>query len=1504
MFDISEFEKIHSFVTWPDREKEYFPNGDVTLGALGFPEANDSGVANDGTCRCGDGSEQCEMPPTVDVEFSVSHDGSSVSGNNYFKATTHVDVAASGNSVILYLPVKKLDYVANVNQNTGNRESNGTLTLKLFDDVSALGISTYTRSVSTATLVKSSESDDPLTTTKLLTNTYLQTDAEDGTTLIGVVSVDGPDNDFDLPSLNAEDAETAKFLIRVSVDVADSDVYVYLTKQERGTPNGVYKIRNGTFSQVATSITGTQLSPSETEALLSDGKTMDNVGTCCGPHFRKTYSHDEIHNYVDAKIGNVLGFGVYSDIAGCQGGFIDWLTTSGLVDIGTRKGYPVYVNGFGLGSFCVGASRSNNVHVQEHARDSLETYQPWMLWSYGTTSDAKTDSNVSALPLDWPFTASNQSAYNNTNDVSMVTLVKRGITLTDDSSSEPQTYGNLYQDIHEDDDPTKPVIAHRFYSKHHFVLNQKYKRNENGGYEVKPFFINLPASLDMNDGDTYEITVSIQNQKDTSLPEFTNARDLSAYYAAMTQPRVHVLGGRQQFSNKKLPITSVVQVSGGYELHMDRPARDVNGDLLSNGTEVRANVVTTLQGRTLPNFNAFGTITANSSSGSIIACTGELPADRNYHRANAKMYICGLAYIGLVDGEVDNPSTTPMGLVRDDSLFVGDTGSGVSGALDEFNNFYSIDEKDGHRAMPHIDRRYYLASVYQTATNTFPWRMTGRKKLQRLDRVSTDITGSNSIIKMIYDANRAMVTNHQFVDVMKCADGNYNFSAASSPVTYGCNMDWSNVATVLRVALPENLNTENPITRPYGNPVRQAVVAMKNFVNDLYNMRLLVKRGNMDSEVTPKYLSIRDREDWANAGDSIFNSSDIDYSLTSSDEIRKQIARCTLRSLPEYVVKADLYAPSSYLYPSTSDSILFTEEGGVGGRGAGFFAYYNEAPYATYLDHIYASTRATDENECDVVGTPSIGRIFSENSVVKAIASKVTGLPSKYRTLNDLRRYADTALHLEIYDIDISLNSTPADWLNPFTNLSYKDGAPKLNITQMPSLSEMQQQFVAFDAVQMYRFKMDDPNDPVITVSTCMPYISDDTKSKALSEFIEKYVVGYGAEMPIHFYKGRRIQLENGKLPNNTNQIYINNIYRIQKRMETVGCAQSTVQEFVTHYLNDNFAAVASGSASRNPNADYVNIGQGLYSLAATVPPYQTAPEYTQGNTYTRVRMQFTFSQRAGRWYTTEYRQYPCSYLSPLYGNDALCAKEYTVYTNDGQCTVHDFANPTIGVPETRLWHNPACVGFNNYRNVMYAPYSSYPPLDITLGCVPYLFDGENWPYDESGSLKPSMNNSVDPVLDDNSKPIMSKLVNAWKPRAAGGINLYPPGNVDGGHEAATDTGVHANFWSVREYVRPATSILEGTHIPKYEDPDTYNPSAHVNYRQGGLESDPTLYRMFDFPKAGVTQYMLPNPIDPSMNMSNKYLIYHGIEGDRDKEGIFRSDDETFWFGYGIPDGN
>jgi hypothetical protein len=219
--------------------------------------------------------------------------------------------------------------------------------------------------------------------------------------------------------------------------------------------------------------------------------------------------------------------------------------------------------------------------------------------------------------------------------------------------------------------------------------------------------------------------------------------------------------------------------------------------------------------------------------------------------------------------------------------------------------------------------------------------------------------------------------------------------------------------------------------------------------------------------------------------------------------------------------------------------------------------------------------------------------------------------------------------------------------------------------------------------------------------------------------------------------------------------------------------------------------------------------------------------------------------------------------------------------------------NPEVTNVYTRqhirpLWRNASCAGFTNYQDHMYALYSDVPPMDITLGCVPFLSEnGTTGVYNTSTDGTEEVghvNSAYKQDSDGSGLHPLQRLEEPWKDEFHGGINLYPPANVLGANKsltqfptdetALTDDGVHANFWSVRKFIRPAVTALAGTDVPgKDADLDPGQPPHPSHY--GGKFSDPTLYRMFDFPISGEAIYKLPNEMDPEEDMAKQSLLYH-----------------------------
>lgn len=1448
--------KIHDYVTWPTTT-QIFEDG---RGGLSFPGKNNSNCRIEDGHLVSDDGKPVSVTVKSDVSYNIQDDGS---GHPY---ETPVDIEN-----IVYIP----SYSVIISTDELNfkvekfTHDNGHGEITLSDEIPS-SLVAYLREHA---VLRANTPDTLACTTLVTADIVLDWNNMVGKTVPYItedrhIAIGNTSLPFDWDGAVTFDLFTE---LRISIG---EEIYIYLQHQADDAANGVYCYSAGNVRKVAYAPVD---SARDTEALsaLHDTSVNDNV-ECC-QHYRKAYSHREVYDEVQKNVGAVTGFGVKSmSISDCDGGLINWFTSNGAVDIGNGHS-SVYVNGFGLGNMyraSMGAVQSDmKISKDAYDENDLTTLHPWMTWAYGTRYDAHTSNSVVALPRDWPFTnltaTENTPIFNRLTDTNNITLVKKG-NCGDDTS-----VGNLERDVDG---------VHVYNNRHHIVLYPDYRQitgkdgYKDGSVVVKPLFVHIPASLDNKDGETVDITLSIQNVDPSAFGSSTNPKAaLSGYYAAMAQPRVYVMGGVQLFSNKKIVINTITCNESGFTITSSNAAYKNDGvSLLGAETEVRANIVA-MDGNATGNrksFMAHGRIISNSNAGSEIEFVGQFPF-REYcpydidspSGRRKKFTICGMAYLLLGD----NPTNTAMGLVsRDARLHRSDAGTGIDESdLDYYNKFYSIDSSDDHMVnLPKIDKRYLLATVYQTATSTFPWALANRRKLATISQSWTDEftrdKSNKSLLHLIYEANKSL-----YQTAVNAIDNLPSISISQNPISYLVSAPWTSIASVLRIDLPSKYDYV-PNRSLYGNPVRVANKVVGMLASDFKKMRMLSYVTGKKPRTKISEISISDSTSWPSPGDTLSTSVANPNSGTAAwQQQLVQSAWCSkLRNLPTYIT----YDTDSSAYP------IFAES-----DDDGWFSYVNRT-----VD-VY---KCNDMDSSNAVETLPYGiedgcTIYSDTSIIQAISPKIDGLPEHQQILKDLKRYAETVTAVRL-DESVYMNLSnlggtttytygaftsemplhaDTEWMNPFTNIQSIDTVPYPDVANIDwtEFSESQQVFASADAVQMYRYEYEtddstfhDSTDTFASISSVMPTETD------LAKFLESYVTAYASKMPLHQYQGSRILLENGKFPDTDTDeypIYLRAISRVKQRMSNVDA------DIVAHYINDCFAKTSA--STRDPNVDRVNVDAA--SIGMSAPPYVNPANY-KNQTYTRVYMQFTFSQKAGRWYTTDYRQYPTNYLSPLYGADAIGATLPSVWTEAGTLAItKDEHGPYANNLRRNIWRNPLCDNsFSSYRNHMYAPYSVVPPMDITLGCVPYLAgEGCVFDFENNGALKPQYNYHDDA---DTLAPL-SRLETPYKPVSNGGLGLYPPADVNGGYSEYTDDGIHANFWSVRKFIRPAVSVLAGTDVPGHDEyPRSGDP---VPSRQGGVISDATLYRMFDFPTAGVTEYKLPNTTDPDEDMAKTYLLYH-----------------------------
>lgn len=86
--------------------------------------------------------------------------------------------------------------------------------------------------------------------------------------------------------------------------------------------------------------------------------------------------------------------------------------------------------------------------------------------------------------------------------------------------------------------------------------------NKTNKIRSKKTFVHLPTPIGLADGTPFEIDVSLPTVPDTDSFPFNTLGSVSGYKNYVTQPRVYVLSGYQQFSCTTIPLTAITQTSG------------------------------------------------------------------------------------------------------------------------------------------------------------------------------------------------------------------------------------------------------------------------------------------------------------------------------------------------------------------------------------------------------------------------------------------------------------------------------------------------------------------------------------------------------------------------------------------------------------------------------------------------------------------------------------------------------------------------------------------------------------------------------------------------------------------------------------------------------------------------------------------------------------------------------------------------------------------------------
>ena len=395
------------------------------------------------------------------------------------------------------------------------------------------------------------------------------------------------------------------------------------------------------------------------------------------------------------------------------------------------------------------------------------------------------------------------------------------------------------------------------------------------------------------------------------------------------------------------------------------------------------------------------------------------------------------------------------------------------------------------------------------------------------------------------------------------------------------------------------------------------------------------------------------------------------------------------------------------------------------------------------------------------------------------------------------------------------------------SNVFSIDNVPVPDDCPVPQLYADQKPMVSGDPMVDYNEHADNPLD---FVASNLPFYDDSSpRSEALTNMLRKLVSPYGSKMPVRFWDGTRV----GIARNGVTDIKISQTRLIWPDTE---CTMSP--ETRADIIADEFMARSNGARSVDVNlnrvamestlhmnwsAPPVKVGRNWYNRAA----FRGTGEFAGPSGYVRVFMKFKFSATAGRWYAVDYRQVPMSYLTPLYGANALEER----------------------IDGVRVWTESMCPENSGWKDVLMFPYSRYAPMDINPLAISGMVENA-----------PSRENAIDVENNtdlESSTVSLSRLSRPYMPVSDGGLGLNAPCDVNGNTLSTESLAAmpHANFWSVRKHLRPAVSALDGSDIPgvRFMQDDTM-----VRSRAGGTMGDAVLWGQFAFPRKDGTEYVIP----------------------------------------------
>ena len=1291
---------------------------------------------------------------------------------------------------------------------------------------------------------------------------------------------------------------------------------VALSAQDTASENGVYLYD------------GVSLSSSDRygDLLSFNGTENDNVAGCLSvDHFRHGYSDSEVAGWLKSA----LGYGMLaSRFAGderslSESGFlIRWLLGCGYVSISDpAQGYAVNIP-----CFCKGRpSELETAHAREYpSYDSLDASalaekrsrrkfsSRLTRWEIGANSSARIPGSAhAALVNDWPYAMDASLTMNN----NIVLAVDR--TYTDESgvvrhSVTGRHFVSVWHDMTTESDGG--VAFKKTFI--HLPTPLSLRDGETVELAVSVPTLNTDAAF-------------------SGYPQTSAGRTaaLETYKNLVTQPRAMVISGHQSFGLIRgetgyvceTPVDSYSVAGTDPEstvsLTLSRHVLDSSGSDLT-ASEIRFSITSTVY----PEFRY--DYTGSISGGVSVNGTGPFPVRPSSESEKTALLkslrVSGIAYIRETDAHgADTAGLTERSNVS--AMYKPE----VTYADRLYNTEDSIvgstaAESSWGKSVK--DRRVVIAAVYPTATSTFALRITGRPKMHILQTALTLEGDRGKYAPSAAAHAKNLITLSKYYGSAGSSYAANGFSPADVPVTYSTSRtgEASCAGYLTRVILPESITADIAAKDyPYSSFTAQAGRAFSELISDWQRGRVAVSESDDIPSSLPDSANASVFTPSAHSGLSSFDYASFVSGGNSklddfNDLFDSHSVKSARRAMPGFTDVEDggavAWSTRLEMLPRISvDSEGYTARpvgDPYGGPGAEISSVRAENLLYTLSAGYdpYSVTERDMSVPCDLSPSSAyLGVPYGKTSVVRALMEH-TQIKSKTQ-LDDLIRLSDSICHwlpakfrngasyfnAGEYPEGLTCMSafSPAASVDPFL---YPDSVPVQGIDETDEYKDAVSGCPLAEWSLLYR-NADGTRDSA--VPGYLNYVSSEQSdargnvSAALCSFLRTYAAPRAAFMPCHFYDSFKMIIEDPTSGNEAMSVDATRKFRHSVTFFVEKNGSGCGDGFVTQYLNDNFMEITgTDTASDSLAAHDYNLSS--FTYGSYVDAYRGGSPFGFGrewlskkicDTYTRVHMTFVFSRSAGRWYTVDYRQIPGTYLSPLYGAKAL-GTVMPSYVYPGK-------NPMLGgsrVPviggsiaagtypvdasgntvTDRLWKNSACNLPADGTASMKVPYSEMPPMEMNIGCIPFMYgksSDADFPFTAGGKLKAAYSSSA-----DSAGAGLHRLSVPEATYDDGGINLYPPSDMNGGAPSVTPA-ISAAPWQVRWDARPAVSCLGCTVVPS------------VTSRTGGSMSDSTLWGQFDYPVKGTANYSVPDPNDPDKDLLSKVLINEVPENLSSAEG-------------------